>query len=1324
MDLSLSKMMTEEYQELLRHCVHCGLCLEACPTYTIFGTEADSPRGRIALMRAVVNGNLSLDEFLTTFAGHMKLCLECRACETACPSGVQYGKLITGARITLEEVQHPNPLERLIRWIGMKQLMPHVGSMKVMARLMRLYEVLGIQTAVRTVNILPQPLRAMEGILPPIPGRYIDYSRPAPALGQKQGKVAFFYGCIQEAFLGGVNAATVHVLQRNGYEVHFPQAQTCCGAAQWHTGDEDLAKTLARQNIDAFADYDIIINNAGGCGATLKEYPDLLKDDAAYAEKAVSFAAKVRDFSEFLAANLHELPQGRLRVRAAYSDSCHLRHGQKVVDPPRELLRMIPGLELAELRDPNSCCGSAGIYNITQPTVANAVLDAKMDDVADSRAEVLITSNTGCHMQLLAGVRRRAELDVKVLHIAEMLELSYLAADYRGQIKVPKSPLDKPVRHFGGPALPGQRWQMEWQEKRFKRKGNTPMITLKVSLQPGQVVDDPAELLTYQTDAGVDRGLPSGVVFPYTTGDVQTVMHWSVRRNIPLIARGAGTGLAGGAVATRDKEILVLFSQMKRIVERDADDRSAVVQPGVINLYLNEVAREAGLYFPPDPVSGRASTVGGNIATNAGGPHCFKYGVTTNYITGMEVVLADGDCVRFGGQALDYPELDFVGLFTGSEGTLGIVTEANVRLVPYPPAVKTLLAAFDSVEHAGAAVSAIIARGLIPATLEMMDQRAMNLVEGYSHPGLPTHAGAALIIDVDGYPCSVEPQIEEIAAILRNHKALELRVAHSEAERAKIWKARNSVSGALAHVALDHYTVDGSVPRSRLAETLREVIQIGETWNLPLILLLHAGDGNLHPMVLIADPEDIEFMRRLRAGGREMAELFVSKNGTITGEHGVGMEKRDFMSLMYTADELDVMREIKTLFDPNELLNPDKVLPAGAPAPKSEPTGVAPAPEGIGKPETDAEAAAMITSWMAAGRSIRVRGGGTKQWTVAKSEAVLSTEKLRGIRHYAPEDLYVTVGAGATLDEVQARVNQDGLWLPLISPWPGATVGGIVSANFNAPLRMRYGGARDLVQALTVVLPDGRIIHAGRPVMKNVAGYDLPKLFVGAHGTLGLITDVTFKLSPRPRIRRTIAIPVKNLIQGVLWGKHLAQRSLVASSILLCRGYTLPDINSEHTLLYTAEGLESDVRTEIAGVQDALHETLPPPMIEVQQSGSDVWAAWLQQPVAEGYLLRLGRAPGEISETIGTVLLASAEKCAILADFGSGHVYTRGDVDVETVLKVTRDHRGHTVLLQAAPEAVLPPTVWGHTPEARAKMQELKALWDPQKLFNIGAFVI
>ena len=293
-----------------------------------------------------------------------------------------------------------------------------------------LYEVSGLQRLVRALNVLPKTLKAMEGILPPIVPHYTDYSRPAPAEGEQQGKVLFFTGCIQEAFLAPVNQATLRVLQRNGYEVVTPQSQTCCGAAHLHLGDLDEARQLARQNLDAFmADaegVDAIICNAGGCGATLKEYAHLLTDDAEYAPQARAFADLVQDVSQFLAGHMRVAPQGEVRARATYSDSCHLRHGQKVIQQPRDLLRSVPGLEYVELKNPELCCGSAGVYNIAQVDTANAILDAKMADIAATGADLIITSNTGCQMQLIAGARR-AGLDARVVHVVEVLEESYRA---------------------------------------------------------------------------------------------------------------------------------------------------------------------------------------------------------------------------------------------------------------------------------------------------------------------------------------------------------------------------------------------------------------------------------------------------------------------------------------------------------------------------------------------------------------------------------------------------------------------------------------------------------------------------------------------------------------------------------------------------------------------------------------------------------------------------------------------------------------------------------------------------------------------------------
>jgi glycolate oxidase iron-sulfur subunit len=424
----LDRLRTPDYRRKLIQCIHCGLCQPACPTYAVFGTEMDGPRGRIALMRAVSEGRVGLDDFERAFMPHILLCLACRACETACPSGVQYGALVEVARQVVERNRQPGLGERLMRWLGTQQLMPRPGLLKFVARLLWLYEVSGLQRLVRAVNLLPKTLAAMEGILPPITPRYTDYARPAPALGSRRGRLLFFTGCIQEAFLSGVNQATLRVLQRNGYEVHTPSRQTCCGAPQLHLGNEESARRLARQNIDAFLavgdEFDAVICNAGGCGAVLKEYPHLLADDPAYAGRATRFAGKVRDVSEFLAEHLTVPPAGEVKARATYSDSCHLRHAQKVVKQPRDLLKRVPGLQLVELAAPDRCCGSAGVYNIAQVDTANAVLDAKMADIAATHAELIVTSNTGCQMQLIAGVRR-AGLKAKVMHVVEVLDEAY-----------------------------------------------------------------------------------------------------------------------------------------------------------------------------------------------------------------------------------------------------------------------------------------------------------------------------------------------------------------------------------------------------------------------------------------------------------------------------------------------------------------------------------------------------------------------------------------------------------------------------------------------------------------------------------------------------------------------------------------------------------------------------------------------------------------------------------------------------------------------------------------------------------------------------------
>ena len=432
MRVSPPELTTPEFQKLLQQCIHCGLCLQACPTYSVFGSEMDSPRGRISLMRAASEGRI---ELVGAFEEHIDLCLGCRSCETACPSGVQYGLLLEQARFTLEQSTPPTLLERWIRWFSLRQLLPSVERLRWLARLLHVYQRSGLSGLIRKLNFLPGPLKVMEGMLPPLKTDYRDYRLPALAIGERFGVVYFFYGCVQEAFLSEVNEATIRVLQRNGYEVRFPRLQTCCGAAALHLGENGQAVRQAQQNIDAFLTAGseeplAIINNAGGCGATLKEYPHLLQNDLVYAQKAHQFASKVMDISEFLADHLNTPPTGAVLRRVTYSDSCHLRHVQKVTHQPRQLLRMIPDLELIELAKPDLCCGSAGIYNIVQWKTAQAILAEKMADIEQTRADVVVATNTGCYLQLFYGAAQHPH-QFQVVHLVNLLDESYQAAEAR-----------------------------------------------------------------------------------------------------------------------------------------------------------------------------------------------------------------------------------------------------------------------------------------------------------------------------------------------------------------------------------------------------------------------------------------------------------------------------------------------------------------------------------------------------------------------------------------------------------------------------------------------------------------------------------------------------------------------------------------------------------------------------------------------------------------------------------------------------------------------------------------------------------------------------
>lgn len=768
---------------------------------------------------------------------------------------------------------------------------------------------------------------------------------------------------------------------------------------------------------------------------------------------------------------------------------------------------------------------------------------------------------------------------------------------------------------------------------------------------PHQLITDPAELITFEVDAGFDRGKPDAVFYPESADDVSALVRWARASGLPVIARGAGTGLSGGAVPERGG-VIVEFARMKQIVELNSIGRNGLVQSGVVNLTLDAAAKQLGFYYPPDPSSGRSSLIGGNLGENAGGPHCFKYGVTTNYITGVEAVLADGRILRIGGQVFDYPELDLTGLIVGSEGTLALVTAASIRLIRNPPAVKTMMVSFRSDEAAGAAVSAIIAAGLMPATLEMMDQTVMGMIEAYVQVGLPVDAQAALIVEVDGYPASLDSQVEEIAAILMAHGGYDLRIAQSEEERQRIWYGRKSAAGAFSRLAPAFYLVDVTVPRSFLAETLRAIGQVLARYDLQTGHVFHAGDGNLHPCIL-CDPKNAAQMERVFAATHEIVAICIAKDGSITGEHGVGIEKRQHMPAMYSAAELSAMRDVKLAFDPDNLLNPGKVLPDELP----EPVRVAPIPltGAVMAPRSVEEAAAILAACAAERRRVRILSHVERADNpLDAGELLLSAHELRGIHHFAPDDLYVTVGAGTRLTELAAFLAGHGFQVPLAAPWPEATVGGLLATNLNAPLRMRYGGWRDNVLAVQVALPDGRVIRAGRPVVKNVAGYDLVKLFVGSHGTLGMVTAVTLKLTPLPRLRKTLQAPVEDVLQGIRWAQATTACWLMTAGVVIdC------DKDGRHHLTLTLEGLPEDVRAEADEMTTTLRGVGVHDIATSEHTATARWCDHLGAAGDAGLLLRVGVPPQHLASYWQMLPEEARSVGTWLVDVASGLLFVR-----------------------------------------------------------------
>jgi glycolate oxidase len=451
---------------------------------------------------------------------------------------------------------------------------------------------------------------------------------------------------------------------------------------------------------------------------------------------------------------------------------------------------------------------------------------------------------------------------------------------------------------------------------------------LREALGPAQVHTDGLELALYGRDASLERGEVAAVCFPSTAADVQSCVLVARRHRRPFVPRGSGTGLAGGAVP-RGRPVMIVTTRMNRILEVDLEERVAWVEPGVINLDLSRELRPLGFHFAPDPSSQQSCSVGGNVANNAGGPHCLSYGVTAAHVLAVEVVLPSGELAVLGGLDPDPRGLDLRGVMVGSEGMLGIVTRVAVRLTPNPPAIRLLLMDFLDAGAAAATVSGIIAAGVVPAAIEMMDQRITKAAEDFVHAGYPTDAAAILFVELDGLPDGVAEESAIVEKLATGLGARTIRVAEDEAERLLLWKGRKTAFGAVARVRPNYYLHDTVVPRTRLLEVLTQVYEIADRHDLIVMNVFHAGDGNLHPL-LVFDAREPGVLDRVHAAGEEIVRVSLEAGGVLSGEHGIGLEKRAFMNKQFSPADLDAQARLREAFDPDGLANPGKVLPEGS----------------------------------------------------------------------------------------------------------------------------------------------------------------------------------------------------------------------------------------------------------------------------------------------------------------------------------------------------------------------------------------------------------
>ncbi|MGQ9695398.1 MAG: FAD-binding oxidoreductase [Thermodesulfobacteriota bacterium] len=899
------------------------------------------------------------------------------------------------------------------------------------------------------------------------------------------------------------------------------------------------------------------------------------------------------------------------------------------------------------------------------------------------------------------------------------------------------------------------------------------------------VLHSPSDLWVYGYDASLVTALPDFVVLPENVHQIAALVRLALKEKIPYLPRGAGTNLTGGSIPIKGG-IVIEISRMKSISPIDLPNLRAEVEVGATNLEIQNALNPLGYLYAPDPASQKVSTLGGNIGENSGGPHCLKYGVTTNHVLGLEMVMPDGQIVNFGGKSLDPLGYDLVGLLVGSEGTLGIASRVTIRLLHQPQGVQTILAIFDSLDDASRTVSAIIAAGIIPAALEMIDQVVLRAVEASVKAGYPLDAEGVLIIEIDGIRQGLARQAERIQQICKENGVREIKIAKDAAEREILWQGRRGAFGAVARVKTSYLCADGTVPRTQLPKVLRRVKEIGQKYDLTIGNVFHAGDGNLHPLILFDDREGGVREKVIQAGA-EILKACAEAGGTISGEHGIGLEKIDSMPLIFSADDIECMRKIKEAFDPQNLCNPGKIFPppeewpaeqkkfssvsdqgdlassfkkiVGAencwPNEKNKEFAVdGQVPPLVVFPEHIDQVPAILA--LAAERKVSLipRGGGTKMGlgqSPQPFQAVLNLARLDQIIDLDLENFTITVAAGAKLANIQRSLAPHGYFIPLDPPWPQATIGGILATNDSGPKRLLYGSARDITLGMKVALPGGKIIKAGGKTVKNVSGYDLTKLFIGSLGTLGVIEEATMRLFPLPEKEIILFLSYPEISAPFALTMELMHSALLPSAIILLNQeaqtvFPLAHLaNANYYLLIGLVGTKEEVESQLPALLAGAEKETSKWQILEEEEVAQIWKTFQELPenliFKEGFTFA-GKASFPISK--GAEIYKKAEelwspnslRTLLLGHLGTGilnfffslpaQFFSEPKPKImETIISLRKEleEKGGNLIITACPPQLKKEIpVWGNPGPPFPYMEAIKNALDPGRILNPGRF--